>query len=137
MEFPLWLSGLRTQCCLCEDASSSLASISGLRILRCSELWHRSQMQLVSGVAIAVARPQLQFQFSLGTSICHRFSPKKEKKMSWLMSSLTSLLLPGLGVLPLSGHNMLWLFYHLLNFFIIIFHVLYKNLELRPVFVIT
>ena len=33
----------------------SLASISGLRIGRCHELWCRSQMRLGSGVAVAVA----------------------------------------------------------------------------------
>ena len=32
----------------------SLASLSGLRIQRCYELWCRSQMQLRSGVAVAV-----------------------------------------------------------------------------------
>ena len=33
----------------------SLASLSGLRIRHCHELQHRSQMQLRSGVAVAVA----------------------------------------------------------------------------------
>ena len=33
----------------------SLALLSGLRILRCSELWCRSQMQLGSGIAVPVA----------------------------------------------------------------------------------
>ena len=32
----------------------SLASLSGLRILYCHELWYRSQMQLGSHVALAV-----------------------------------------------------------------------------------
>ena len=44
-------------------------SVGGLRIWHCREL----QMQLRSHVALAVA-------LSLGTYICHRFSPKKEKK---------------------------------------------------------
>ena len=42
-----------------EDAGSSLASLSGLRILRCHVtvriLWHRSQTWLGSCVAVAVA----------------------------------------------------------------------------------
>ena len=33
----------------------SLASLSGLRIRRCRELWCRSQTRLTSGVAVAVA----------------------------------------------------------------------------------
>ena len=33
----------------------SLASLSGLRIQRCHELWYRLQMQLGSDVAVAVA----------------------------------------------------------------------------------
>ena len=35
----------------------SLASISGLRIQRCRELWCRLQMQLESRVAVALVRP--------------------------------------------------------------------------------
>ena len=55
-EFPLWLSGyepnllvsmrLRVQC---------LASLSGLRIWHCPELWCGSQTRLGSRVAVAVA----------------------------------------------------------------------------------
>ena len=40
-----------------DDASSipgSLASLSGLRIRRCLELWRRSQMQLGSSIAVGV-----------------------------------------------------------------------------------
>ena len=33
----------------------SLASLSGLKIWRCHELWYRSQRQLRSGIAVAVA----------------------------------------------------------------------------------
>ena len=33
----------------------SLASLSGLRILHCHELWCRSQKQLGSGITVAVA----------------------------------------------------------------------------------
>ena len=32
----------------------SLASLSGLRIQHCCELWYRSQMQLRSHIAVAV-----------------------------------------------------------------------------------
>ena len=35
----------------------SLASLSGLRIRHCRELWYRSQTQLRSRVAVALARP--------------------------------------------------------------------------------
>ena len=34
----------------------SLASLSGLRIQHCCKLWHRSQMQLRSGIAVAVLK---------------------------------------------------------------------------------
>ena len=35
--------------------AQSLASLSGLRIWHCHELWYRSQMQLGSGIAVALA----------------------------------------------------------------------------------
>ena len=35
----------------------SLASLSGLRIKHCHELWYRSQTWLRSGIAVAIARP--------------------------------------------------------------------------------
>ena len=37
-----------------EVAGLILASLSGLRIWRCCELWCRSQMRLGSGIAVAV-----------------------------------------------------------------------------------
>ena len=51
----------------------------------CHELWCRSQMQLGSPVAVAVAVAKasscsLESTPSLGTSICHRCIPKKKKK---------------------------------------------------------
>ena len=44
--FPPQLSGLRTQHSVCEDASLTLASLSGLGIWHCCQLWCRSQMLL-------------------------------------------------------------------------------------------
>ena len=38
-----------------EDVGSVLALLSGLRIQRCRELQQRSQMQLRSGIVVAVA----------------------------------------------------------------------------------
>ena len=38
----------------------SLASLSGLRIRRCRELWHRLQRQLRFGVAVALAIAPIQ-----------------------------------------------------------------------------
>ena len=46
LEFPLWLSGLRPQYSVCEDADS--VSLSGLRIWHCLKLQHRLQMRLRS-----------------------------------------------------------------------------------------
>ena len=63
-----------------------LASRSGLRIRSCCELWCRSQMQLGSGIALAVAWDNgysSDSTPSLGTFICHRYShppPKKRLK---------------------------------------------------------
>ena len=55
----------------------SLASLSGLRIRHCCELWCRSQMNLGSGVAVAVgqaSRYSSNSTPSLETSICCRCS---------------------------------------------------------------
>ena len=41
-DFPLWLSGLRTGPVSMRMRVRSLASLSGLRIWRCHELWCRS-----------------------------------------------------------------------------------------------
>ena len=60
----------------------SLASLSGLRIWSCRELWCRLQMQLGSGIAVAVAQANSyssNLTPSLGTSICRGCSPKKTK----------------------------------------------------------
>ena len=53
-EFPLWLSGFRPRLVSMRTRLWSLASLSGLNIRHCHELWCRSQMQLGSTVAVAV-----------------------------------------------------------------------------------
>ena len=83
LEFPLWLRALRTQLVSMRMQVLLLASLSGLRIRRCHELWCRSQMQLGSGVAVAVAWAggySSDWTPSLETSICHECGPKKTKK---------------------------------------------------------
>ena len=40
-EFPLWLSGLRTHCCLCEDAGWIPGLAQWVRIWHCCKLWNR------------------------------------------------------------------------------------------------
>ena len=60
----------------------SLALLSGSRIWCCCELWCRSQTRLRSCVAVAVAqagRCSSDLTPRLGTSICHRCSPEKQK----------------------------------------------------------
>ena len=59
-----------------------LALLSWLRIPCCLELWCRSQMQLGSGIAMAVAQASGYSSDQtpgLGTSICRGCSPKKTK----------------------------------------------------------
>ena len=71
----IWLVSMRTWVW-------SLASLSRLRIQHCRELWCRSQTRLGSGVAVAVVYTNNCSSYStpsLGTSICYRYSPKKQK----------------------------------------------------------
>ena len=60
----------------------SLASLSGLRIWCCHELWCRSWRSSDPGLLWLWYRPAAAslIQTSLGTSICHQCSPKKLKK---------------------------------------------------------
>ena len=61
----------------------SMASISGLGIWHCCELWCRSQMQVKSGIAVAVMQASgysSDYTPSLGTSICLGGGPRKDKK---------------------------------------------------------
>ena len=61
----------------------TLASLSGLGMQRCCELWCRSQTQLGSCVAVALVQASScssDLTPGLGTSICRGCSPKKKKK---------------------------------------------------------
>jgi len=61
----------------------SLASLSGLRIWRCYELWCRLQMRLGSGVSVAVAQAgscSSDWTPSLGSFICQGIGPRNGKK---------------------------------------------------------
>ena len=61
----------------------SLASLSGLRIWCCHELWCRLQTRLGSRVAVAVVQAggySSDSISSLGTSICRGSGPRKGKK---------------------------------------------------------
>ena len=69
----------------------SLAPLSGLRIWRCHELWYRSQMQLRSRIAVAVAQAGSCSSYTapiLETSICHGCGPRKQKKKKTRVASL-------------------------------------------------
>ena len=69
--------------CIHEDSGLMPGQLSGLRIRHCHELWCRSQKWLRSGVAVAVTVAcscRSNWTLSLGTSVCHRCSPKKQKK---------------------------------------------------------
>ena len=61
----------------------SLASLSGSGTWCCHELWCRSQTRLGSRVAVAMVQAgscSSNSTPSLGTSMCLKCSPKKEKK---------------------------------------------------------
>ena len=60
----------------------SLASLSGLSIQHCCQLWCRSQAQLGSCITVALVQAgscRSHQTRSLGTSICHGCGPKKQK----------------------------------------------------------
>ena len=82
-KFLVRLRGLRTQLVSMRMQVWSLASLSGLRIRHCCELWSRSQTQLGSQVAVAVTKASScssDLTPSLETSICHQRSLKETKK---------------------------------------------------------
>ena len=59
-----------------------VASISGLWIRRCHELWGRSQTRLGSHIAVAVAQADSYSSNrtpGLGTSMCRGRGPKRQK----------------------------------------------------------
>ena len=60
-----------------------LASLSGLRIQRCRELWCRRQMWLRSHIAVSVtvaSGSSSDLTPRLGTFMCHGCSPEEKKK---------------------------------------------------------
>ena len=77
-----WLTNLNR---IPEDMGSIPASLGGLRIWHCYELWCRSQMWLGSSVAVAVVKASScssNSTPSLGTFICQGCGPKKQKRES-------------------------------------------------------
>ena len=86
--FPLCLSGEGTQLVTMRFRVWSLASLSGLKIRCCCELWCRSQTWLGSWVAVTMAQASncsSDSTPSLGTSICCRCRPKKTKKQKTII----------------------------------------------------
>ena len=82
-EVPIMAQQKRIQLVSMRMKVQSLAVLSGLRIYHCHELSCRSQNRLGSCVAMAVVKAGVcssNSTPSLGTSICHRCGPKKEKK---------------------------------------------------------
>ena len=65
------------------DADSILAWLSGSEIQRCSELWCRSQMQLRSRIAVAVALIQpLAWELPHATGTALKSKKKKKIKLN-------------------------------------------------------
>ena len=65
--------------------AESLASLCGLRIQHCRDLWCRSQLWLGSRIAVTVAQAgscSSDSTPSLGTSICCGCGPKKTKNQT-------------------------------------------------------
>ena len=63
-----------------------MALLSGLGFRHCRELQYKSQIQLGSGAAVAVAVTgscSSESIPSLGTFICRRYGPKKKKKKGY------------------------------------------------------
>ena len=81
-EFPLRHSGNKIWLVSMRMPVRSLASLSGLGIQCCYELWHSSQTQLRFWVVVVVVEASSSSSNStpsLGTSMCRRHSPKKQK----------------------------------------------------------
>ena len=70
----------------------SLASLSGLRIQHCCKLQCRSQMQLGSGVAVALVIPSLALKIPYAAGV--PLKRKKGKKNLLIKKKKTSLLGP-------------------------------------------
>ena len=67
----------------------SLALLSELRMQRGRELWRRLQMQLGSGIAVALAKTggySSDYTASLGTSMCHGSGSRKGKKTEVILA---------------------------------------------------
>ena len=80
----IWLESMRMW-------ARSLASLSGSGIHHWHELWYRSKTQLGSYAAVAVMKAGSCISDStpsLRTSICHRRSPKKQKKRTEIFHRL-------------------------------------------------
>ena len=94
----IWLGTMRLRV-------QSLASLSGLRIWHCHELWCRSQTRFTSGIVVVVVQAgscSLDWTTSLGTSICRRSGPrngiktkKRKKKVDKCMADYYHFLLFG------------------------------------------
>ena len=81
---PLWGNGIESISGALGRRFESPVPHSGLRIWHCRELWCRWQMGLTPHVAVVVAQAgnySSNSTASLGASTCHRYGPKKEKKV--------------------------------------------------------
>ena len=88
---PIMAQWLTNQTRIMRLQIQSLVSLSGLMIWCCHELWCKSKMWLGSGIAVALAQAggySSDLTPSLGTSICHGCSPRKDKKKKILVRNL-------------------------------------------------
>ena len=89
---PIVVQWKQTQVVSMRMQVQSMALLIGLRIWHCHKLWCRLQMRLGSCIAVAVAQASScssNSTPSLGTSICHRCAPKKNRipQMSYLLKT--------------------------------------------------
>ena len=83
----------------------SLSPLSGLRIWHCPRLWHRSQMRLVFGVAVAAALLRLFLAWELPCTTGVALKKEKKKKKKSVKGALQKIIVTSLAITVILGHT--------------------------------